>query len=86
MIAGLDVVVVDSAGQPAADCDVCGSEIEAEGGLTVRHGGRTMRFKCHGCLARPRADLKRILSGSGAAWCNGKHGASPASEWSGDRA
>ncbi len=38
MIAGLDVVVMDSAGQPAADCDVCGSEIEAEGGLTVRLG------------------------------------------------
>ena len=65
MIPALELVVVDSAGQPATDCDVCGSEIEAGKGLTARSGGRTLRFKCAGCLARFRADPKQFLSGRG---------------------
>lgn len=85
MIPVLDLVVVDSAGQPAADCDVCGSEIETGQGLTARFGGRTLRFKCAGCMARFRADPKQFLSGHGTACCSGGHGGSPESEWSCDR-
>ena len=86
MIPALELVVVDSAGQPATDCDVCGSEIEAGNGLTARSGGRTLRFKCAGCLARFRADPKQFLSGRGTACCHGEHVGSAESEWSCDRA
>ncbi|MGK2849377.1 MAG: hypothetical protein ACSLFN_00460 [Candidatus Limnocylindrales bacterium] len=87
MIAPRDLVVIASAGQPVADCEVCGSEIAAGHGLTVRSGDRTLRFSCLGCLARYRADPSQFFSGSVGACCHGEHSAiSPASEWSCDRA
>ncbi|MFP5343934.1 MAG: hypothetical protein ACLGIJ_13600 [Candidatus Limnocylindria bacterium] len=87
MIAERDLVVVDSAGQPASECAVCGSEIEAGQGVTVRSGQRTLRFKCPACLARYRADPDQFFSGGAASCCSGEHAAaSPASEWCCDRA
>lgn len=87
MIAERDLVVLESAGQPASECEVCGSEIAAGQGLTVRSGDRTMRFSCPGCLARYRADPSQFFAGTEAACCHGQHAAaSPASEWSCDRA
>lgn len=87
MIAERDLEVLESAGQPASECEVCGSEIAAGQGLTVRSGDRTMRFSCPSCLARYRADPSRFFAGTQAACCAGRHAAtSPASEWSCDRA
>lgn len=87
MIAERDLVVLESAGQPASECEVCGSEIAAGQGLTVRSGDLTMRFSCPGCLARYRADPTRFFTGSETACCDGSHPAtSPASEWPCDRA
>lgn len=87
MIAEHDLIVLESAGQPASECEVCGSEIGGGQGLTVRSGDRTLRFKCPGCLARYRADPDQFFSGSATPCCSGEHGiTSPASEWSCDRA
>lgn len=87
MIAERDLVVLESDGQPSSECEVCGSEIAAGDGLTVRSGDRTMRFSCPGCLARYRADPSQFFAATGTACCDGQHMAtSPASEWSCDRA
>lgn len=87
MIAERDLVVLESAGQPASECEVCGSEIEAGQGLTIRSGDRTIRFSCPGCLTRYRADPGQFFAGTETACCGGQHRTtSPASEWSCDRA
>lgn len=87
MNARYDLIVLESAGQPASDCAVCGSEIDGGQGLTVRCGDQTLRFTCPGCLARYRADPDQFFSGSAAPCCSGAHAiTSPASEWTCDRA
>lgn len=76
------IVLVDSRLEPAARCAVCGDHVAAGAGLTARYGGRTLRFKCPGCLERFRADPGRFLEGHARGCCQGAgHGASPASEW-----
>lgn len=87
MIAERDLVVLESAGQPASECEVCGSEIEAGQGLTVRSGDRTLRFKCPVCLARYQSDPDQFFAGSAAPCCSAEPAAAPlASEWCCDRA
>ncbi len=66
-----DLVIVDSAGQPATTCVVCGQAVEAGAGVTARYRGRTLRFKCPGCLPRFEADPERYLAGETAECCDG---------------
>lgn len=71
---------VDSRDEGSASCVVCGHEIQAGQGLTVRHGERTLRFKCPGCLGRFEADPERYLAGQTSDCRDGPHAHSPASE------
>ena len=77
-----EVTVLDSSGQPAATCLVCGNDIPAGEGVTATYGDRLLRFKCPGCFSRFRADPEPFLSGHVAGCCGGAHDHSPASEWS----
>ena len=58
-----EIVVIDSAGQAAATCAVCGKDVAAESGVTARFDGRTLRFRCQGCLSRFAADPRAIPLG-----------------------
>ena len=66
-----DLVVVDSAAEAAATCVVCGNDIPAGEGVTARFGGRTLRFKCPGCMSRFAVDPDRYLSGGPSSCCGG---------------
>lgn len=68
-----DLVVVDSAAQAAATCAVCGNAIPAGEGVTARFGGRTLRFKCPGCMSRFAADPDRYLSEGSSSCCEDEH-------------
>lgn len=57
-----DLVVVDSSAAAAASCVVCGKDIAAGEGVTALFQGRTLRFKCPGCLSRFAVDPDHILS------------------------
>lgn len=63
MVRPLPVVVLDPGHGEPAQCLVCGSDIPAGAGLTVRYGDRTLGFKCPTCLKRFEADPDRYLSG-----------------------
>lgn len=76
-----EIVVVHSTYEPAARCVVCGNDIPAGEGITAWFGGRPMRFKCPGCLARFEAEPARYLGGHEAGCCGEKHAESFASEW-----
>lgn len=67
----MDLTVVDSSAQPAAECVVCGKPIAAGEGVTARYGERTLRFKCGGCYARFAADPEPYLLGMRPACCGG---------------
>ena len=67
-----EIVVIDSAGQAAATCAVCGKDVAAESGVTARFDGRTLRFRCQGCLSRFAADPERYLSGGPSVCCDGE--------------
>lgn len=65
-----DLVVVDSAAETAATCVVCGKDIPAGEGVTARFDGRTLRFKCPGCVSRFALDPDRYLSGGPSSCCD----------------
>ncbi len=48
----IELAVVDSEGQPAATCATCGLPVSAGSGVTALFHGRTLRFRCAGCLSR----------------------------------
>ena len=75
------LVVLDSRYEAAAQCAVCGNEIAEGEGVTARFAGRTLRFKCPGCLGRFEADPDRYLSGHQSGCCGNEAEHSPASEW-----
>lgn len=77
-----ELMVVDSSGEAAATCVVCGNDIPAGEGVTARYHGRTLRFKCPGCFTRFEADPEPFLAGQTGGCCGGAHEHSPASEWS----
>lgn len=81
MAGAAGVVLVDSRGQPAAVCVVCGSQIPAGEGITARYLDRILRFRCSGCFARFQAAPERFLAGDEGRCCDGAHAHSPASEW-----
>jgi hypothetical protein len=81
MVIAPELIVVDSRGEPAASCVVCGNDILAGEGVTARYLGRTLRFKCRGCYGRFEADPQRYLAGQQLSCCAGEHDHSPASEW-----
>lgn len=68
-----EFVVVDSAAEAAATCVVCGQDIPAGEGVTARFEGRTIRFKCPGCVSRFEADPDRYLSGGPESCCEDEH-------------
>ena len=76
-----ELMVVDSRGEAASSCVVCGNDIAAGEGVTARYQGRTLRFKCPGCYARFEADPERYLSEPSQPCCDGQHDHSPPSEW-----
>ncbi|MEP7378087.1 MAG: hypothetical protein ABI725_00840 [Chloroflexota bacterium] len=76
-----ELVLVDSRYDLSAACLVCGGLIEAGEGISARYHGRTLRFKCPGCVDRFLAEPERFLSGHGADCCE-DHVESPSSEWS----
>jgi len=50
---------------PAEDrCPVCGNALKPGEGIAAEWGGRTIRFRCLGCLARFEADAARYLAGN----------------------
>ena len=81
-----DLLVVDSAAEAAATCVVCGMDIAAGAGVTARFHGRTLRFKCPGCLSRFAVDPDHFLSEGPSSCCDGEgHDRTtnphPVSEW-----
>lgn len=44
-------------------CPVCGNGLEPNEGVTAEWQGRTLRFRCLGCLARFEADPALYLAG-----------------------
>ena len=76
-----ELIVLDSRGQPAAACVVCGNDIPAGDGITASYQDRTLRFKCPGCYARFQTDPERFLAAGQEGCCKGDHEHSPASEW-----
>ena len=81
MAIATELVVVESSGQPAASCVVCGNVVDAGEGVTATYQGRTLRFKCPGCYGRFQVNPERFLAGEQRKCCNGEHDHSPASEW-----
>lgn len=77
-----ELVVLNSRGEPAATCIVCGNDIPAGEGVTASYEGRVLRFKCPGCFARFEADPQPFLAGQTGGCCGGAHDHSPPSEWS----
>ena len=69
---------------PAGPCVVCGSPIEAGGGLTAFHQGRMLRFKCAGCVARFVASPRHYLEAGPGDCCGPQGHPSPPSEWVAD--
>lgn len=63
MAARLPLLVLEAGLGGPDRCVVCGSDIAAGAGLTVRFGDRTLRFKCPTCLKRFEADPERYLTG-----------------------
>ena len=70
--------VIDSDRQGRAACAVCGDQIEAGLGITALYEGRTLRFRCQGCLARFAEDPDRFLAGHTEQWCSDRRSGSPA--------
>jgi len=73
--------VLESDGQPAGPCVVCGTDIPAGEGVTASYKGRTLRFRCPGCFVRFELNPERYLAGQEQSCCDGAHDHSPASEW-----
>lgn len=65
-----DLHVIDSASQGAATCVVCGKDIEAGAGVTALFHGRTLRFKCPGCLSRFAVDPDLYLADGPKSCCD----------------
>lgn len=82
MAIATELVVLESSGQAAGVCLVCGNDIAAGEGVTASYHGRVLRFKCPGCFARFQADPEPFLAGQTGGCCDGAHDHSPASEWS----
>jgi hypothetical protein len=75
--------LVTSDNEPAARCLVCGNEIPAGDGITVRSEEETLRFRCLGCMARFEADPARYLSDHATDGCRMVDAeCPPMSEWS----
>lgn len=68
-----DLVVIDSAAGTAATCVICGTDIAAGEGLTARFRGKTLRFKCPGCLSRFAIDPDRYPSDGPRSCCDDEH-------------
>jgi len=64
--------VINSTGQAAATCVVCGKDVAAGAGVTAQFDGRILRFRCPGCLTRFSANPERYLSGGSADCCEGE--------------
>jgi hypothetical protein len=67
-----DLLVVDSSPQGAATCVVCGQDIPAGAGVTALFHGRTLRFKCPGCLSRFAIDPDHYLTEGPSSCCDGE--------------
>ena len=52
-----------STGIPEDRCPTCGSALKPAEGVASEWNGRTIRFRCLGCLARFEADPDRYLAG-----------------------
>lgn len=79
-LAGL--IFVDSGRMPATSCLVCDNEVPAGEGITAVLGGRTLRFKCPGCVTRFEADPERYLAGQTTGCCKDGHADAPViSDW-----
>jgi ribosomal protein S27E len=67
-----DRFVIDSSDQGAASCVVCGNDIAAGSGVTAQFHGRTLRFKCPGCLSRFAVDSDHYLTEGPSSCCDGE--------------
>ncbi len=76
-----DLVLIDSAAQPAGACAACGQSIGAGEGLTALYGGRLLRFRCSGCLTSFRREPGRYVATLDYCCSTDACAASPASEW-----
>ena len=65
----VDLKVIGSAQQGPAVCVVCGDPVAAGQGVTARYEGRTLRFRCQGCLGRFTEDPELFLGGKTEQWC-----------------
>ncbi len=85
----IELTVVDSEGQPAADCATCGSPVPPGSGVTAVFHGRTLRFRCEGCFSRFVLDADHAPDGVAASCCSGDAdhesaaapGSTPFTEW-----
>lgn len=53
-----------STGQLEDRCPTCGTGLKPGEGVETEWNGRTIRFRCLGCLARFEADPARYLAGN----------------------
>ena len=49
--------------QTEGRCPACGNDLKPDEGVAAEWQGRTLRFRCLGCLARFEADPARYLAG-----------------------
>jgi hypothetical protein len=76
--------IVDSRYEAAAACTVCGTDVAAGEGATIRYQGHSLRFRCRGCLSRSEIDPQRYLARRPEPCCHDERRESPWSEWTCD--
>jgi hypothetical protein len=76
-----DLVLINSASQPAGACAACGQPIGAGEGITALYGGRLLRFRCSGCLASFLREPGSYVAASDFCCSADSCQESPASEW-----
>jgi hypothetical protein len=86
-----EIVIRSAEDLPGASCATCGQPVAPGEGIAALFRGRTLRFRCPGCLTRFAMDPDHYLEEGPAACCDGDAGheqpsapvppEQPSSEW-----
>jgi hypothetical protein len=76
-----EIVIRSAADLPGASCATCGQPVASGEGIAAVFRGRTLRFRCPGCLTRFAMDPDHYLEEGPAGCCDGDaaHEEAPAS-------
>ena len=66
-----EIVIRSAADLPGASCVTCGQPVAPGEGIAGLFRGRTLRFRCPGCLTRFAMDPDHYLEEGPAACCDG---------------